>query len=590
MIINELDRDQHGSSHAPRKILQNADTITNLELHTPSLLMHGNQILTNLQECAIDLYKRGFNVFPMPYGSKVPYANTSLSRLYNSRLHLCGNYLTPCRHDASAPTFASLFVGRQNIAIMCGKTSGNLLGIDCDTYLAYELIGKELDAHGLPYWTFTSNRGGCYLLRIIEGETANVPKEKSQKEDVELWGNSHYVIVPMSVHPTGTVYRWRGDGDPRFNFATIYQTLPSVSVAALDWLGVSLLKDNKAQVKPIELFGLSTRYAVLSKQNRETLARGVAEGERNKRLTALAYDMAGCNLDQEEIEVDFLSAAQLCRPSYSRHQAMAILKSAYAQKRTPARKCVPPKTNVVAIQQLYSFANSYDWGTQFKRKARTRKLVFMACIKRAEIEGTTFRAAVRELAEITNRKYQFVDVCLLDLINAKLLLCVKRFNRSASGANVYTFGEAVELPPIIDSIITTCNDTVNNWGYEKNTTTDAWKDVFGKLGDVAGQALCYLQAGEYRSKYALAKAMHAPESSVNRAVNRLIMHGLAIHSQSEGLYYAEPVNDSQLSLLSLKLQTNGRAEMQRIKHTIDRELYLNRNLSNAMQDHNRDTD
>ena len=145
---------------------------------------------------------------------------------------------------------------------VCGKTSGNLLDIDCDSHAAYELIGKELDARGLSYWAFTSHRGGGYLLRVTEGEAANVTKAKSLFVDVELWGNSHYVLVPMSVHPSGTVYRWRGDGDPRFQFATDYETLPAVSVTALAWLGVMLLKDDKPQPKPFEMFGLPAMICV----------------------------------------------------------------------------------------------------------------------------------------------------------------------------------------------------------------------------------------------------------------------------------------------------------------------------------------
>ena len=75
-------------------------------------------------------------------------------------------------------------------------------------------------------------------------------------------------------------------------------------------------------------------------------------------------------------------------------------------------------------------------------------------------------------------------------------------------------------------------------------------------------------------------------SSVDRAVKRLVTHGLAIHSKSEGLYYAEPVNESQLLNLSVKLETNGRAEMQRIRHNIDREIFLNQNMNKAMRPYN----
>ena len=562
------------------------DTLNAYELHALNIAARASVTLTHSQERAIDLYKRGFNIFPIPTESKEPFEGTSLKRLYNSRLHLCGDGVEPCRHGGSVPTFASLFTGLKNVACMCGKTSGNLLAVDCDSHAAYIGMGKELDALGVPYWAFTSHRGGGYLLRIAEGEAANVTKATSKYKDVELWGNSHYVILPMSKHPEGTYYEWRGSTEPSFHFATAYETLPAVSVTALDWLGVTLLKDNKRQAKPFETFGLSPEYFVLSERNRETLARGANDGERNTRLTALAYDLAGCELDRDEIESEFLRAASMCKPAYKTRGALAILKCAYAKERTRARKDSKSNEPTAQIQRLNTFVNSYDWKATFKRKARTRRAVFMACVERSTIEGATFRASIRELAEIVNRSYQFINVCLHDLLDVKLLRLVTLSSRSSSGGNEYAFGDDVKLLRIYDSITTTCKPNVINSQYSKFTNTDAWKDVFGRLGDVAGQCLKALQAKKYKSVYAIAKDTGAAYNSVKDAVKRLVTNGLAIHSEAEGLYYAEPVTDKELLKLSVKLETNGRAELQRIRHNTDREIFLNRNLSNAMQPYN----
>ena len=472
---------------------------------------------------------------------------------------------------------------------MCGKTSNNLLGVDCDTHAAYEIIGKELDTLGLPYWAFTSHRGGCYLLRIVEGEAANVTKATSKYKDVELWGNSHYVIVPMSVHPSGTYYEWRGGTEPADHYINDYETLPAVKVTELGWLGVTLLKDDKPQAKPLEMFGLSAEYSVLSKRNRDTLAHGAKDGERYFRLAALAYDLKANDLDYEDIESDFLRAASLCEPTpYRQRDALAILKCAYSKERTRARKDTNTGEASESIQRLYAFVNSYDWKATFGRKARTRRAVFSACVERSVIEGATFRAAVRELAETVNRNYSYVGVCLRDLVNAGLLKLVTSWNKSASGGNVYAFGEAVKLLPEKYSSTTTCNSNVFFWQYEKLTNSDAWKDVFGLkgLGVVAVEVLKALQAKKYKSVYAIAKDTGAAYNSVKRAVKLLVKHDLAIHSEAEGLYYAEAVTDNELLKVSVKLQTNGRAEMQRIAHGIDREIFLNRNLAKAMQPFN----
>jgi hypothetical protein len=52
------------------------------------MVIEESELLTNFQKYAIDLYKRGLNVFPIPYGCKGTFSWTPLKRLYNSRLHL----------------------------------------------------------------------------------------------------------------------------------------------------------------------------------------------------------------------------------------------------------------------------------------------------------------------------------------------------------------------------------------------------------------------------------------------------------------------------------------------------------------------
>lgn len=307
------------------------------ELHTLDLSECEIAPLSPLQESAIDLRRRGFNVFPIPYGKKEPFRGTLLKRLFNTRLHFCVDGIGSCSHDLRTASFADLFLGPKNIAVMCGRTSNNLVALDCDTEAAYKRIEGELEKRALPYWAFTSHRGGSFLLRVLEGETANISKDLSCIDDVEVWGNSHYVILPPSVHPMGTVYMWRGDTEPQFHFASPYETLPAVSITSLEWLNVSLLKGRKVSGVHPEMFGLPDKYSVLSNRNREMLARGTQEGERNTRLTALAYDLAGCGFKRAEIDADFLQSACQCTPPYPQHQAQAILKSAYARERKPAK-------------------------------------------------------------------------------------------------------------------------------------------------------------------------------------------------------------------------------------------------------------
>src|SRR6266540_5968232 len=188
---------------------------------------------TDMQSTAIDLYERGFNVFPLPTArdwvlraedgnvTKHPYPIRT-QKVFASRLHF-------------DPSFIELFE-RSNIGVMCGRTSGNLVAIDCDSQTAFAQIGRELTARATPCWAITSHRGGAYLVRLLEGESQNVPKQASCLEDVEIWGNSHYIVLPPSIHPAGDLYQWKSP-EPRFCLPRA-ETLPAVPVHALEWLGV----------------------------------------------------------------------------------------------------------------------------------------------------------------------------------------------------------------------------------------------------------------------------------------------------------------------------------------------------------------
>ena len=148
--------------------------------------------LTDTQATAIDLYKRGLNVLPLPSAyewrarpefekdpnNKPPYI---VAPLFYSRLHLCNE---DCKHRALPLeyTFPALFI-RANIGLMMGRTSGNPLAIDCDSQKAFDKVGNDLERRSLPYWAISSHRGGAFLLRLIEGEAANITEGKAIYKD-----------------------------------------------------------------------------------------------------------------------------------------------------------------------------------------------------------------------------------------------------------------------------------------------------------------------------------------------------------------------------------------------------------------------
>ena len=115
--------------------------------------------LTSIQSAASDLFDRGLNVFPIPRpgeirakaakttnnldpNNKRPYI---LKPLFSSRMHKCSD---ECREKHGVPRsgclpenemFETLFL-KANIAVMLGRTSGNLFAIDCDSQDSFNKI------------------------------------------------------------------------------------------------------------------------------------------------------------------------------------------------------------------------------------------------------------------------------------------------------------------------------------------------------------------------------------------------------------------------------------------------------------------
>ena len=136
---------------------------------------------------ALDLYRRGFNVFPQPFAKKAGYP---------------WNALKYCR--LAAEDLPALFHYRCNLVIMTGRTSGYLFVIDCETAREFERQRAMLRAIGVTAWEVRTGGGGGHLyLRSADGEVANLSLSKARAlglGEVEVRGNSCYVLAPPSVH------------------------------------------------------------------------------------------------------------------------------------------------------------------------------------------------------------------------------------------------------------------------------------------------------------------------------------------------------------------------------------------------------
>lgn len=535
-----------------------------------------NRILepTNLQETAHALYSRGFNVFPLP----PPYELTARAELTGAdlsdkpayslwpiqanRLHLCGPECLRREDETGRPClpesarFMSLFDRRANLGVMLGATSGNLIQIDCDTPKIAAAIETWLD---IPHWSYTTSRGKNFLLRIQEGEVANQPDALF---GCEVYGRRRYAVIPPSIHAqTGTLYTW-GTVDPVYMPSS--DNLPAVSINALDWLGIELYTP---QLQQAELYGLPEWTRELSDSNRRILVTAHEEGIRNRSLTPAVYDVAAL-IDQDVITYTqgaevLITAAANCIPPYPRRTIENMLKSALNKRDlAPAKGTATPPPWVTAER----WEQAHTWTG---RTALIDRAVFMAMIQRSKIEGATFRASCRELAELANTTYRTAWKATKRLIDAKLIR-VENQDKDKKTATRYTWGTVLNYNinyQLINTVV--IKHTPNN----QLSTPE--KDVFGKLGRVGYHVWSYLLEHPAQTKSEIARGARLNRSSVSRSIPKLIQWHLVEYSQAEGLYIGLEQTQERLEVTSAYLGTLGRADRRARQHQTDRERRAN---------------
>lgn len=515
------------------------------------------------QLTAVDLYTRGLNVFPIKPQDKLPYLTKRAGLFYN-RLHHC---TAACNHGGPRHDITELFNRRDNLAVMTGRTSGNLIAIDCDSRAAFDVIGKELTARALPFWAIIGRRGGAYLLRVIEGEAANMPAGKAHVADVEIWGNRHLIVLPPSIHPSGKPYQW-GTPEPRYSLQP-GEGIPAVSVTALEWLGVTLVKSAKRWEIP-ETFELGEWAALLSYSNRETLAGvAVSEGNRNRKLYAALCDLKA--IGREYHEAEQIALAYAGKVGLPQLEAIATLRSAYGQERTPAAKRGGGLPRAHDWQRAQAFAEAYDWRGKFGRKAQTRRACYMACIERARLEGRKhWRATVRDIGELMRTNPVKAGYYLKALAEAGF---IKR--TAYHDAGIYQFTGFSEL----DTLGTTGSYSVSNLELPK---TQGERDAFTYLGLTAWYVWKYLLTNDARNGAQIIKALNLPASSVYAALKALQHDNVRLVSSAEGMLYGEPRTEASLQAFALA-QYDGASpsKARRERNELDRELNANRAIRNA---------
>ena len=101
-----------------------------------------------------------------------------------------------------------------NIATILGKAHG-LCAVDIDNPEAFRQARQAvgLTEDDLKTWTTRSHRGGALIFRYPAGY--DLPSKKTNEFwGADLLGNEHILVLPPSIHPTGTQYRWLAGREP----------------------------------------------------------------------------------------------------------------------------------------------------------------------------------------------------------------------------------------------------------------------------------------------------------------------------------------------------------------------------------------
>jgi len=467
-----------------------------------------------------------------------------------------------------------------NIAVMLGRTSGNLVCVDCDSEQAFDKILDEFSSRGLNFWAFTTSRGGNLLFRLAEGEVKNLTKTSIQ--DVQVWGNKHYCILPPSVHPSGIVYSWLNDQDPREDLAR-HEPPPLLHLDQLAWLGV---QRNGRWGKPIELYGLPAWTKHLSDHSRRILSNRILEGQRNSELTIAVYDVAAAItaglVGYEAAQALLRKAASNCIPPYPIKQVDSMLTTALRKRDlTRAKEYFQTKNSYSdSIDLALSFLQYHDWKSH-GRFAQTDQAVFRACIVRAQMDRCVpFRASTREVAELANIQRHQTTMHALRRLSEKNILQLK--NSDSRGAAMYSFGDEIHF--LQRTTISTCK---NSGALEEKRfqpllpKTYTEKDVFLKLGKASWPIWTFLRDQPGSTVKAIINGCNLYPSTTKRTIQRLEKWGLVTYSPAEGVYFAETLDEATLANIAEQLGSNGNSICRKNRYTREREIHTNQLIASA---------
>lgn len=222
----------------------------------------------------------------------------------------------------------------RNLAVICGRISGNLVIFDFDTVAA----AKKWAA------TYRSLVSGAPIVKPSRGWHVYVRTDKpvpcSRGDGYDVRGGGGYAVCPPSIHPSGKRYELiRGD-------------LAKIPVVEAELLGLDSA-DGNGQAKPEDW--------------QEPLLDGVPEGERNLTLAQLAGRYVSKKLSRKEALELLMQFDVRCKPPQGRKVVEITLDSIIKthKRKHQKKQAVDPGTPVKdyghAVVLARHFTDRFRW-------------------------------------------------------------------------------------------------------------------------------------------------------------------------------------------------------------------------------------
>ena len=213
----------------------------------------------------VELYRGlGFCVVPAPPGSKHPVLSW---RQYQQR-------------KPTDEEIEKWFSREQNIAIVCGRVSGNLVVLDFDDAEVYE---KFFDPQKIEAGTMVVRTGGG-KRHVYLRSSEPVPSFKVPQLKLEVRSDGNVVIAPNSLHPSGRRYEFVSEarGVPRLhNFLDEFWS-------RVERLGVKPYEIADRELEHFEIHSTGKRWKGRSPPCIAKLLKGAGEGFRNEAAARIA--------------------------------------------------------------------------------------------------------------------------------------------------------------------------------------------------------------------------------------------------------------------------------------------------------------